>query len=241
MKCWSTSRACHWSTRAGFVRPAPSKYANVSCATRSRLASRVSFALMAITSVPGSLADLGARDLVLAPATAQRRALRLAHPGGQLQVVADEPAEGLHAVAPHVGAAQRRVSGAEHEAPDAGELQRPRAHRARLHRGVERRAGDSGRTVRPQGHTDRVELSVDGDIALGVLAILPGAEDHVVANDHGADRPVAAREGLLGVAQGHIHILVVVGHRMWSPRAPGPPPRSALRLPARSSPRRRIA
>src|SRR5262249_9854065 len=43
MKCMSTSRACHRSTRAAVTRPAPSKYARVSRTTRSSSATSASF------------------------------------------------------------------------------------------------------------------------------------------------------------------------------------------------------
>src|SRR6266508_5584413 len=63
MKCISTSRACHWSTRASVVRPGPSKYAKVSCTTLSRLASSTSSGGSVVIGIPFRGQEMGVAAL----------------------------------------------------------------------------------------------------------------------------------------------------------------------------------
>jgi hypothetical protein len=61
------------------------------------------------------------------------------------------------------------------------------------------------------GQGSMVEYTVAPATRSGVLAILAHAQHDAVAHEHGADGPIAAREGVFRVAEGEIHV-VGVGH-----------------------------
>src|SRR5512134_2794838 len=146
-----------------------------------------------------------------APAPAHRLALRHADPAHQLERRIGHGEQLLHRVGAVVDAAHAGVPGAEDDARDARLLDRPAAHRARLHRGVQRRAGEVARPEPARSVADRLDLGVGGRVGAGGGAVLSLADDRAVAYDNAGDRAVPTDERLLAAREDGVHEAFVLG------------------------------
>src|SRR6186997_166353 len=103
------------------------------------------------------------------------------------------------------GRPRLRVPGAEDDGRDAGEDDRPGAHRARLERDVEGGAGQPPTPERLGGRADRQDLGVGGGVA-AQLALVSGPPQELVATeDRRPDRDVAGALGAARLLDRHPH------------------------------------
>ena len=99
---------------------------------------------------------------------------------------------------------------AEHQARDAGEDDRPGAHRAGLEGHVEDRVREAPAAERLGGLADRQDLRVSGRVARAARArCRPRRAASSLARDHGADRDVAVAGGGLGQPERPAHQALV--------------------------------
>jgi len=109
------------------------------------------------------------------------------------------------------GRAGLRVGGREDDGGDAGEDDRPGAHRAGLEGDVERGVGEAPAAERLGRGADRQHLGVRGRIAAQLALVAGGGQELALAQQGGADRYVAVLLGPARLGQGELHPALVRG------------------------------
>jgi serine protease len=105
------------------------------------------------------------------------------------------------------GGAGLGVGGAEDDGRDAGEDDRPGAHRAGLEGDVEGRVREAPAAELGGGGADRQELGVGGRVAAQLALVASRRQELAAAVDRGADRDVAVGLGRAGMLEGNAHRL----------------------------------
>jgi hypothetical protein len=147
---------------------------------------------------------------------AHRFAFFLQQPGGHLERPARELEEGLHAIAADIGAADARVTAAEHQAPDLGFLHAPEAHRTRLERRIERAPGKVERLQLGAGAPDRGDFRMGAGIEVGVDGVLSLADDLAIAHDDRGDGAIAPAQRFASLFERESHVVsMVVSHLLF--------------------------
>jgi hypothetical protein len=109
------------------------------------------------------------------------------------------------------GGAGLGVGGADHDCRDAGEDDRPGAHRAGLEGDVEDRPRQAPAAERRRRGADHQHLGVGGRVAPQLALVAGGGEQLAVAEDRGADRHVAMALGPARLLERDVHRPRVLG------------------------------